>query len=433
MLALKNLTLHEMLSSNNQQIPENDLFNNNISRESIFHETFWVKQDDGIGLPVAIAPNPSDPEGLFADIATFHQNLSPISAYLHILPPEIAATTFFKLKKSGYRKGVDVTVKNYTSYILGEILDNALESGRDNQNIPFGYSNALQTLAFLISRSQYLYPEIDCKTVADRWIKAKGFYQLEPSKSALTGLKFFEGKPKTLENIEATKHSTKNEISIASLERTFSDLFNTEKETASIKGAYNSRISAFNQIVSKILNSPTSLNAQAAGIAFYCNMILPGSLNHFSILKNYRTIHTQVAFWYAFFASISPEFDLRTVLGGLCLKVQRDLVKPFNIEERPTSDVSFDELEVLFRVPHKTSSLKPKRARSISISLLPGVESEISFNQVPPPPRQQVIEEDLSTNRKLRSLLFEALELTSKGSSQSRNNNYSDRYKGKSS
>ena len=210
----------------------------------------------------------------------------------------------------------------------------------------------------------------------------------------------------------------KNVISDKRLLEYFVDIFDLKTESIKIKGIYNARISVFNSIVEKIGRSSEADIVKSACIAFFCNEILPGSMNHVASLKSYIDRYPDIVYWYTAYACISPDFDIKTSMSGICFKLARDVLRPFSIDNRPSCDVSVDELEVISRVSMKASILKPKGHRVVVVSLLPGVDVELVLG-IPESVKQSQVsvpEIDNVDNQKLKSLLYDALDVLNKSS-----------------
>jgi hypothetical protein len=433
MLIHKNQTLDDIYSLEEKVSSSEDLFSSSISKIVQTYDCFWSKQDDGIKLPIFIVASSVNLETLFADVSTFHQNTSPLSAYTYICPKEIADQFLLGQKKSQPRlKYEERKIKIDISLILAETITATILAKKDLTTANIGYAACAQTLAASIARSNSLYPKLQLEIVSDRWKLARKLTnQDESAVSPQLVLKFSNSINNQSQKSHPAISFAQNEISEKTLQDYFVEKFNLRNESTKMKEIYNARISVFNSIVEKIEHANEPLEVKSACIAYYCNRILPGSINHAASLKNYIEKYPDIVFWYTAFACLSHEFDIRSAMSGICLKLSRDILKPFSTEERPSCDVSIDELNIIARVSMKASTLKPKGQRSVIVCLLPGVDIELPLgaqataNGLP----QEMPEANRIDNQKLKSLLYDAIDILNK-TSQPRNR--SEKYKNRS-
>ncbi|WP_460095238.1 hypothetical protein [Pseudomonas sp. S2_B03] len=413
MLILKNQSLNEMLSSERKQIPSGDLFSSTINKQNSIYKCFWQKQDDLINLPIFVVPNANEIDTLFADISTFHQSISPLSAYVHIYPETIAEHLILEQKKIKPRlKPDDRTLRLDVALILGEATTSAFLTQKDLLTGNIGYAACAQTLGAAIARASNLYPKLSPHITFKRWELARKLTSQEQSiVSPETILSFSEKTYLADDKSSFLNLFLNNKIPDSELSYELTHLFDIRDDSVKLKETYNSRMSVFNSIVGKIEKSTASPEIKSAGIAYFCNKILPGSMNHASSLKSHIFKYPDIVFWYMAFACLSLEFDLKNSMSGVCNKLIRDIIKPFSVEERPSCDVSIDELEVLSRASMKASILKPKRSRVLIISLLPGVDVEMRLGALAPVKKSYQLDTPNINSQKLRSLLFEAIDI----------------------
>lgn len=420
MLIRKVQSLEEILLPNKRSSPSSDLFTSSIKKQETIYQSFWLKQDDGVGLPLFMVPDALDFETLFADVSTFHQGISPLSAYTYICSKEIELQLFLEQKKPKSRIKFDERkLKIDIALILGEAVTATFLVKKELMVANIGYSACTQTLAASVARSRMLYPTIKPSVVSERWELARKLTNQETSvvPSKLT-VEFSEMLGGERSSSDSATLFFKNVISDKRLLEYFVDIFDLRAESIKIKGVYNARISVFNSIVEKVESSNEAEVVKSACIAFFCNEILPGSMNHVASLKSYIERYPDIVFWYTAYACISPDFDIKTSMSGICFKLARDILRPFSIESRPSCDVSVDELDIISRVSMKASILKPKGHRVVVVSLLPGVDVELVLG-IPESVKQSQVsapEIDSVDNQKLKSLLYDALDVLNKSS-----------------
>ncbi|CRM53533.1 hypothetical protein [Pseudomonas sp. 31 R 17] len=413
MLILKNQSLDEMLSSEKKHATSGDLFSSTISKQNPMYKCFWQKQDDFINLPIFIVPDAREIDTLFADVSTFHQSISPLSAYAHICHEIVAEQLFLEQKKVRTKaKADDRKLRLNVALILGEAVTGAFLAQKDLLTANVGYAACTQTLAASITRAANLYPKLNSKIIFERWELARKLTNQEDSVVSSEAVLAFLSKIEIKENdLSFTSLFLNGQVSENELFFELTHLFGLQDDATKLKETYNSRMSVFNSIVGKVEASTGSAEIKSACIAFFCNKILPGSMSHVASLKPYLSKYYDIVFWYMAFACLSSEFDVKNSMSGICYKLIRDIVRPFSVEERPTCDVSIDELEVISRVSMKASTLKPKRSRVLVVSLLPGVDVELRLGVIAPVKKVSLPDADFISNKKLKSLLFEAIDI----------------------
>jgi hypothetical protein len=401
-----------------------DLFDSTLTATGIQHKCFWNKEVDFLQLPVFVIPEKDDLESFFADVATYYSSFSPISSYVHVCNDDIAKNIFlgarkaYKIAKPSERK-----LKAYLACILGDVITGALHESKTLTTGTISYASCSQAVSFSMARSNILYPWMNPEDVAERWILAHKIVQKEVASSLLeTAIGFFrmmddgarvEKKPK-FDAIEFDSDLAKyvsGSIGELELDNILATSFAITNEAKMIGGAFNNRVSGFNSLVAVVESSPLPARQKSICMAYYCNRILPGSLSHAEILREKVQNYPDVVFWYAVFACLSDEFDVRSIASGVCIKIIRDLVSPMDFETRPSCDISIEELEVLSRLSLKASTIKPRQRRIMRVSLLPGVEVDITFGEADAQEKIPDQHQNQLDSKKMRSLLFEALDL----------------------
>lgn len=394
-----------------------DLFENSARQASTKHTCYYEKLDDGLNLPLVIVPQKDDFEAFYADLTTFYPSITPISAYTHVCSEKTASKLSLENKKSQKKaKCNDLKRRRDLALILGEAITETLLSRQNLITANIGYAACTQTLSFSLLKAKKIYGDIESSDLFERWTLAQRLMHHDVKTSSRLAIGYLEA----VENdAEADKdcwvlgNYIRGETTEAVLKNFFIEKFAINELDKEITHTYNGRISAFNKIVETINSSTEQERLKSAAIAYYCNRIQPGSMNHTAVLKNHVSVHSTVVFWYMAFACRSAEFELKSAMSGICLKLIRDLQTPFSISERPECDIALEELEIISRLAMKASVLKPKKQRTISISLLPGVniELEILTQDQSSKIRNTEPERDQIENKRLRSILSEALDI----------------------
>lgn len=87
-------TLSEILSTGGQRdiSLRSDLFSSSFPAEERTFDCYQSAIPDGLYVPQVIVPRSGDLEDLFATVATYYPDQSPLTALAHVLTPEFAGT-----------------------------------------------------------------------------------------------------------------------------------------------------------------------------------------------------------------------------------------------------------------------------------------------------------------------------------------------------
>lgn len=447
MLYSKLQSVEEFLVGRKESLKNNDLFSSTLIKEDRRHSCYWEKDSDQLGLPIFVVPFESDFETIFADIATFYPSFSPISAYVHVCSEKTANALGVGGKKNGRSIKVDDRqIKFCLGTVLGEAVAGTLFDSQSLNSANVGYASCTQTLSYSIARAKMLYSDVGVREVANKWQLAHELTQRKTEKrisdAVVEMYDFFgewslsyKGRRSVSNNLDCDVlyQNLSGILSDVDLIDFFNRKFNIGEHAKAISGAFNDRISAFNHLVGAVESSSASERVKSACIAYYCNKILSGSFSHVGLLKDKVSLYPDIVIWYAVYACLSPECNVKTVASGIGLKLIRDLLSPFPVEERPSCDISVEELEVLSRVSLKASVVKPRHRRLMRVSLLPGVEIEIAFGEAEHGALLGMDAEAAQMDvKKIKSLLFEAIDLVEgKGRRSLRSDSYVSRTGGK--
>jgi len=364
-----------------------DMFELEKDRPSSVYPCVWLDDDDGLQLPIAIEASGDEREEVFAEVATFYANNSPLSAYVHVVDKSI-----FDFEK-GSRKNKTNKDEALTRHKLGLAVAMAvgevLTSSIKNENLgeTSEYSSYKSTMSFCIARSMILHRHYPSNKVADSWMRAKRFSGEALSRQFYAAILWanqlvlaeevnISRGPLLIDELnEGFLSFLRGKISSESFSSNFVEIYpGIKSNLEQLAGPYDGRLAAFEKISSAIHEKSSSSDADAIGIAFYCNQIQPGTLAHFGLLRRHIAKFPLVIFWYCLFAGLSKEYDFNSVASGMGRKLSRDLLENFSFQQRPKCDVSIDELEVLSRALLKPSVIKSTYHGYLTVSLLPGVD-----------------------------------------------------------
>lgn len=389
------------------------------------HYCRWGDSDDRLSLPLAIRPAQDDAESLFADVATYFPNFSPVTAYIHVLDKRIIGL----LKKDSGEvipKAHPNEIKTAIGLIVGELLTTSETISTRSEGIT--YSAAKRTLSFAVFRAIALYRHASvADLVTERWFSARATFGMESSADQAAALlwmiKLQAGSPpRTADNTVDPFQSVLSKVitgqqKTADLRDVIAVLMGALKKPISqLSGPFDDRASAFIEIAQFISTNRPTGEFGSICLGFFCNEILPGSLSHFKLLTPILHQYPTAMMWYGLFGSLSDDFDWRNANSGLGLKLMRDLLRPYSLDQRPSCDVAYDELDVLSRLTLKPEILKPVQSKSCSIAILPGVEISVRFDSSGSaksiiPDDGNLIENLTMQDSRLLSILSEAVEI----------------------
>lgn len=379
----KHLSLQQIFQSGKSALGRgDDLFS--ISKLNEIRKHLCIYEDaDSIEWPMIVVPSGGDLESFFADIATYFPSFTPISAYVHVLDETLFQASLIQSEMPMGRS----TSKHQLSTYIGLILGDALSAPRmtSQRTLLPSYSACKRTLAYCIARSSVLHPHLSTQEISSRWLKIRTLSGMDKSTNAAASIcwaadlvngNFSISHSQEMGELSKTlskyfKGGVKRERVTESLISLYPHL--PEKVTLQY-GAYEKRIEDFNAIVSAVRQRSKGSELDSLCIAFFCNLILPGSFAHLGLIERLLPEMPDSMLWYGFFAGSSEEFSPASSVGGIGQKLLRDIVAPFSFSRRPTCDISLEEYEILARVPLRSENIKPTQAKAVLVSLCPGVE-----------------------------------------------------------
>ncbi len=423
--------LSEILSPDGQHdvLPRADLFSSSFPGGERSFDCYRPAHPDGLALPHVIVPQLGDLEDLFAKVATYYPDQSPLTALVHVLSPEMASLVTQEqgpMQYDGYERQGRYR-KATIGAALGEATLAALGVPDGSSALP-SYSAVRRTLAFTLGRSHQLYGEqFPIKQIAVRWMRLRDITRLphfQPSVNAV---------------LRAHEVASDSDVQGSSRSNTGADIYlalhgfvaghdldgnhlesiiaNTYPDAAlflrELSGVFDGRMRAFSQLIQIIQLHSRGQEIDEIAVAFVCNRILPSSFAHAGALVPLTPFFPAALVWYGFFSMLTRPSKTSSLNPGLLLKLERDLVEPFSFEQRPRCDIALEELEVLSRVAMRAEVIKPTQQRALLVGLLPGVDVYTRFgNETDPSAERNRHDADISTlHGRVADLLHEALEV----------------------
>lgn len=424
-------TLSEILSTGAQGgiSPRADLFSSSFSSEGEAFDTYRLVTPDGLPFPHVIVPRSGELEDLFATVATYYPDQSPLTALMHILSAETSRLVNFTKKAKD-----EIDFKRQARYrraglgaALGEVMLAGL-GALDGSGVLPSYSAARRTLAFTLSRSQQLYgEEFPTGRLTERWIRLRditGLGHTRPVVDAVRCAHEVAGDRVTLRSkrakVDASFYSAVHTLVVGDdpdgdrLETVIADSYpDAARFLRELSGVFDGRMRAFTRLVEIIQTHSRGQEIDEIAVGYVCNRILPSSFSHAGALVSLNQFFPAALIWYGFFSALTKPSKTSSLSPGLLLKLERDLVEPFSFEQRPRCDIALEELEVLSRAKMRTDMIKPTQQRALLVGLLPGVDVYTRFGNEADQSAERVRRDtEISTmHERVAGLLQEALQV----------------------
>lgn len=370
-----------------------DLFSANLIVPPKLHETFRLDPADGLSLPNVIIPASGDTEDFFATVATYYQDQSPLSAMVYVLSQETATLITKRAKES--KKRATSQSRRFRLACLGAAIGETTLAGLGTNEIgrALSYASCRRSLAFSLCRTTYIHEStLRADALASRWTKLRKLTGLSVSKESTASVLLVHdialGKSVTssLPRIDTPlskmlqEYADGNDSDGSMLMLTLVRLYPmTKAYVDNMRDAFDNRMTAFTQLVKSIQISSRGTRIDEIAVAFFCNLILPGSFAHTGVLAKLVDFFPASLVWYGFFAALSQPSASQRLNPNLIAKLERDLLDTFSFEQRPRCDISLEELEVLSRGSLRAESVQPSQQRALLVALVPGVDVYTRF------------------------------------------------------
>lgn len=371
-------------SKNRSETPNSDLFSSNFDDKNRRYDTYRP-EDRLCDFPFVISLASSINDDFFADLATYHVDQIPISAYSHIITAEMR--DWFNPDNPDIVPKVNL----YDHYMLaclgvglGEVLTTGVSVTGESDSIT--YSACRRSLGYSVARSKALNNEFDTRIIINRWKRLRN----------LTGLSVSTQSIKVLSTLQALSYSdstsAENLLLHATVKNALKKLIHLNDSVFFVEeslGAlypdlisifplfnekFDDRMSVFLQSIELIQKFSQGIDNDCLAVGFLCNKLLPGSFEHYRIMIKLTELFPSSLMWYGIFCTTSKEFNINKFENGLFLKLMRDISMTFTYMKRPECDISLDELEVLSRINFNGELIKPIQERVAVVSIAPGVD-----------------------------------------------------------
>lgn len=397
MLRHKAESLSEILSTGVQRdiASRTDLFSSSFPAGERSFDCYQSANPDGLSVPQVIVPRSGDLVDLFAAIATYYPDRSPLTAIAHVLTPELADAV---MRERNPRPDDDCErFGRYRSAMIGAALGEAALAALGAPEGTGGlssYSVIRRTFAFALARGHQLYgEEASARQVASKWTRLRDITGLPHSQSTVQAvLRAHEvacdrmvQEPTALDrNVHFYRaihslvagHDPDGEDVNKAIAACYPE---SERFLRELSGVFDGRMRAFAQLVQTIQQYSRGREVDEIAVGYICNRILPSSFAHSGALVPLAPFFPAALVWYGYFSLLSKPSKTSSLSAGLLLKLERDLVEPFSLEQRPRCDISIEELDVLSRATMRAEAIRPTQQRALLVGLLPGVDVYARF------------------------------------------------------
>ncbi|SCZ31984.1 hypothetical protein SAMN02787148_10935 [Burkholderia vietnamiensis] len=426
MLVKKLQSTQDLFSlGNSERRQPSDLFSAIGMSGPVLHQCFWSSSSDFLNLPNVIAAMGDDLETIFADVATYYGNVSPLSAYVHVVKEDLLSQIGLRGKRYQSPK-FDISSR-MLGVLVSLIFGEAEATRRIGSLAPAmaSYSACKRTFSYVLARTVILYPTFDIDDVLHKWLLARQLSRMDSPTYLIKlisrigiGLSA-QSRPMHDDELLPRRvfdyvrgDATSEEIAEA-LVSTYPGLANT---VSVFSGVFDHRMQAFNAVVKEVLSSETrGSEFGSICLAFFANAISPGSYAYAELLNDFIKKYPSVHIWYALFSGTSKEDSWQSMGEGVGKKIARDLIQPFSLEERPRSDISIDELVVLSRAQISQLGIKPVHQKSILVSLLPGVDTYVRLSnegdRIAEGGNSKLLSELANRDRQVRKMLGDVMQM----------------------
>ena len=374
----------------------------------------WRQTDELLARPLVLFVKQEDHRRLFARFAQLRSDLSPLTAWCHVVTPEFIDS--IDIDREVSLGGFEAA---WTGLIVAEAC---LLAQRSAPKLKIAACYATQT--YCVARTKGLWAKISIEDALGRYEAAHGVLKndnrkfarvrtaLEPIWKCLLGVAHIDNKYidreyrilvdaiSTMQNMRLSDEDDeahylydvfRNIIPEASFLRT---LANATPET---------RVEYFDQIVRSLEDAAREGDLvrrhSLAFLAGYLATVAAGGRASLSLAEGHSEKWPEIVAWAYTIGGIGERVVWTSGFDGLGRLVARELMRPLRLDEAPTSDFSIDEAVALVdpQLNDPLIHLKIKQSRVVSVSLFPGVNIAI-------PIMEAAISDDQKYERRERNL-----------------------------
>ncbi len=368
----------------------------------------WAADDEAEGLarPLLLISHEEDIRWLCGRYAQLHSDLSPLTAWCHLLTPRFLEI-LDSLTRTPYFAQLQAA---WTGLIIAEA---ALLAEKPVAQIRL--ASCLATQSYAIARTHGLWSHVPLNDVLRRFdegnrlcrresITQRGDSRLTKLRSCLEPLwqvmsAFSLGRNSVsdsmgvlvsaLESLRRARYE-KNKQEASHLIRSLRPYVMEVEALESLSNLHpEMRLSIFDRVVAELASAHTEhdkmrYNALAL-VAGYLATVAAGGSPSLSLAEAHATRWPEITAWAYLIGGIGENVVWTSSFDGLGRLVARELLRPLRLDEPPTCDFAFDEAYVLAdpKLNDPLVHLRIKQARHVTVALLPGVNIAISIESTP--------------------------------------------------
>lgn len=346
----------------------------------------WEQDGDSNSQPTTLLVERNEIREFFAFVSTYVSTHIPFTAFYRVitrdqlplfiqnpaepydkaLPDELISVAVAEaLAQVGVRQRDTISISNIACRAaLSFSLFSAMRQGLDEDDI----LNIAEK--WRLSRRIFTDEKLNIPTnsIEDFWIILSSAYSRRLTRS-LRGAKFAEAIDFISDIIFGSG------INIRSWDSFTRALPSTNEALRSFGGNREAQVRILDAATREIMSNPNiDQHKREILIALLTAMVAQGSSKYFQMALGGHPNLSTVGLWFAFFCAIQPGNDMLTFSNGIGRHLLREMSRRPTIGSVPTTDISFEELQV-YGVDERRGELnfRTKQPSSIDVELAPGI------------------------------------------------------------
>lgn len=371
--------------------------------------------------PVIVITDSDNLTRLFGRMAQLRDYLSPMTSWCHVMTPDL----FFG------SDDLEITPRHHGwagAWVGACIAEAFLLVDRPLGELKI--AACLATHSFALGRTVGLWPKVSKKEIVIRMDTAKSLFKRESISFRNDQNNFLKncldpiweslylattassnGDPRyqlISRSLMALHDSRYNNIEdgISALAR---NIINLVPEASFFEDLPNmpsgKRLQLFDKLVNalSLLSNSEDVRPQKTALALLAGavvLVLAGGHPNLSLAESQKKKYPEILIWAYILGGIGEHRLWTSVFDGLGRLVARDILRPFRLNDQPMCDISFDEACVLVdpQLPEPLVHMKLKQSRVVTVSLIPGVNVNISFADLQSP-ENRLLDQSSISNR----------------------------------
>ena len=341
--------------------------------------------------PIAIVAPPEEHRRLFNRFSHLRSDLTPLSAWCHLVPPNRFASLHDPVRETSLR-GFEAAWAGLA------VAEAQLLSGRPISQLKI--PGCLATQSYAVGRTGALWGRVSLSEILERYDSVQRLVRtnepstlrirkaLEPVWSALMAVSTDGSGGERLLVAGVLKLAEAREgggDEAYALEEAFRDL----PEAAFLRRLPNAtpeaRLKEFDALV-VALGDTTMQPARKANLAFlagYLATVAAGGAPSLGLAEDIANSWPEVTAWAYVLGSIGERVTWTSSFDGLGRLVTRELSRPFRLDEAPSCDFALDEALVVVdkHLSDPLVHLRVKQLRVVTVSLYPGVNIAVGLGE----------------------------------------------------